>query len=122
MQVGLILAFSRLIGWAFSRIQQPQVMGEMLAGILLGPSLFAWVLPGTYHAVFPAESIRYLTVLSQVGVVFFLFLVGLELDPALLRSRGRAAVVISAVSIAAPFILGMLLTIYLFRRVFDPGA
>src|SRR3954470_4264547 len=115
MQIGLILAVSRVIGWAFSRLHQPQVMGEMVAGILLGPSLLKWLAPGIWAMVFPAQSINHLSVLSQVGVVFFLFLVGLELDPTLLRSRGRAAVTISAATIVAPFILGAGLTLYFFH-------
>lgn len=119
LQIGLIVALSRVVGWVFARFHQPQVMGEMLAGILLGPSLFGWFAPSASHWIFPPESVQYLNVLSQVGVVFFLFLVGLELDPKLLRSRGRSAIVISQVSIVVPFLLGTALTLHLYPRLFS---
>jgi Kef-type K+ transport system membrane component KefB/nucleotide-binding universal stress UspA family protein len=118
MQIALIVALSRTVGWVFAQFHQPQVMGEMLAGILLGPSLFGWLAGDASRFVFPPGSEQYLNVLSQVGVVFFLFLVGLELDPKLLRSRGHAAVVISHASIIAPFLLGAGLCVYLYPRVF----
>jgi Kef-type K+ transport system membrane component KefB/nucleotide-binding universal stress UspA family protein len=118
MQIALIVALSRIVGWVFAQFHQPQVMGEMLAGILLGPSVFGWLAGGASRFVFPPGSEQYLNVLSQVGVVFFLFLVGLELDPKLLRSRGHAAVVISHASIIAPFLLGAGLCAYLYPRVF----
>src|SRR5215217_3184943 len=119
VQVGLILALSRLMGELCSRFHQPQVVGEMAAGIMLGPSVLGlrsasliahgWLGWNVSAALFPPASISYLGILSQVGVVFFLFLVGLELDPKLIRNRGHAAVVISHVSIVAPFLLGGLL-------------
>src|SRR5687767_15397090 len=117
-QIALILALSRVTGLLFARLGQPQVMGEMVAGIMLGPSLFGLLLPGVAARIFPAESVQYLNVLSQVGVIFFLFLIGLELDPKLIQNRGHAAVVISHVSIVAPFLLGAALALYLYSRVF----
>jgi len=78
----------------------------MIAGIMLGPSLFGWLAPTWHHAIFPVESVVYLNALSQIGVIFFLFLIGLELDPKLLKNRGQAALIISHVSIVAPFLLG----------------
>jgi Kef-type K+ transport system membrane component KefB/nucleotide-binding universal stress UspA family protein len=119
VQVAIILALSRVIGALFRRMNQPQVVGEMLAGIMLGPSLFGWLAPMASAAIFPPGSIVYLNVLSQVGVIFFLFLVGLELDPKLIRNRGHTAVVISHVSIVAPFLLGTALTLLLYRRLFN---
>jgi Kef-type K+ transport system membrane component KefB len=118
-QVALVLLASRAVGWLFARFHQPQVMGEMVAGILLGPSLFGWLAPHAHAAIFPPATIPMLNVLSQVGVIFFLFLIGLELDPKLLRNRGHAAVVISHVSIIAPFLLGAALTLYLYPRLFN---
>jgi Kef-type K+ transport system membrane component KefB/nucleotide-binding universal stress UspA family protein len=115
--VALILALSRAIGSLFQRMNQPQVVGEMLAGIMLGPSLFGFAFPHVWSMVFPPASIVYLNVLSQVGVIFFLFLIGLELDPRLIRNRGHAAMLISNVSIVAPFVLGMALTLLLYKTI-----
>jgi Kef-type K+ transport system membrane component KefB len=119
LQVVLILALSRVMGTLFRFFRQPQVMGEMVAGIMLGPSLFGWLAPGVAAWVFPAQSVTYLSVLSQVGVIFFLFLVGLELDPKLLRNRGHTAIVVSHVSIIAPFLLGAAAALYLYPRLFN---
>ncbi len=117
VQIGLVLGLSRLMGMLFARLQQPQVMGEMIAGIMLGPSLFG--LFAISQKVFPAESVPYLGMLSQIGVIFFLFLIGLELDPKLIRNRGHAAIVISHASIVTPFLLGAGLTLYLYTRLFN---
>ena len=124
LQIGLIVALSRVTGWIFARFHQPQVMGEMIAGILLGPSLLGWAFPHLWRAIFPGgingDSVNYLNILSQVGVVFFLFLIGLELDPTLLRRHGRAALGIGVASIVVPLLLGMALTVYLYRpALFD---
>ena len=119
VQVGLILILSRLIGLAFAKLNQPQVVGEMVAGIMLGPSLFGWLAPHASAAVFPHSSVVYLNTLSQVGVICFLFLVGLELDPKLIRNRGHSAVVISHVSIVAPFLLGCVLALGLYTQLFN---
>ena len=121
VQIGVIVGLSRLVGWLFVRINQPQVIGEMLAGIILGPSLLGWLAPGIQGRLFPAATLPYLGFLSQLGVVCFLFLVGLELNPKLLRDRGRAAVIISTMSIVAPFLLGAALALYLFPRLFQQG-
>src|SRR6185436_6480284 len=68
MQIGVILLVSRIVGMLFKKIKQPQVIGEMVAGILLGPSLLGWVAPGLSSALFPAASMGYLSALSQVGL------------------------------------------------------
>lgn len=117
IQISVILALSRLVGLLFRKIHQPQVMGEMVAGILLGPSLLGWLAPGVSATLFPPESLGFLNALSQVGLLLFMFLIGLELDPELLRGRGHTAVVTSHVSIFAPFFLGTLLALYLYPRL-----
>jgi Kef-type K+ transport system membrane component KefB len=122
IQTGLILLLSRIMGLLFVRVRQPQVMGEMIAGIMLGPSLLGWLFPHQFKQLFPPDSVQYLNALSQIGVIFFLFLVGLELDPKLLRNRGHAAVVISHASIMTPFVLGALLTVYLYPNLFNQAS
>ena len=122
VQIGVILVLARLVGWFFRKIHQPQVMGEMVAGILLGPSLLGWVAPGAYASLFPPESLGFLNSLSQVGLILFMFLVGLELEPKSLRERGHAAVVISHISILAPFFLGTCLALYLYPHLSDDSV
>lgn len=122
LQIGIILVAARLTGWLFRRIHQPQVIGEMVAGILLGPSLFGWVAPELSALVFPVESLGFLNALSQVGLIIFMFLVGLELNPKELRGRGHLALLTSHASIIAPFILGMILALYLYPRLSDDST
>ena len=114
VQIGVVLVAARLVGLLFRALHQPQVVGEMVAGILLGPSLLGWAAPGLSAAVFPADSLGLLTGLSQIGLLFFMFLVGLELDGRLLKGRGDVAVVTSHVSIVVPFFLGAALAYYLY--------
>ncbi|HEX8385005.1 MAG TPA: cation:proton antiporter, partial [Rubricoccaceae bacterium] len=81
VQIGVVLVTARFVGYVFRLFKQPQVVGEMVAGIVLGPSLLGWAAPGVSAALFPVESLGVLGTLSQVGLLLFMFLVGLELDP-----------------------------------------
>jgi K+:H+ antiporter len=120
--VGVIIAVSRLLGVLFRRWRQPQVVGELLAGLLLGPSFLGWLAPGPFATLFPPEVLPFLKLLSDYGIVFFMFLIGLELDPALLRDRGRAAIAVSTASIAVPLVLGALLALALHDSLAPPGV
>jgi Kef-type K+ transport system membrane component KefB len=119
VQISVILLTSYSVGWFLSKFHQPQVVGEMVAGILLGPSLLGWVAPNFSAALFPPESLPLLYSLSQVGLLLFMFLVGLELDTKTLRKLGHVAVVISHTSIIVPFLLGALLAFHLYPRMAD---
>jgi Kef-type K+ transport system membrane component KefB len=119
LQIAVVLAAARAVGWCFRRIGQPQVVGEMVAGILLGPSLLGWMAPDVFAAVFPPGSVSLLGQVSQLGILLFMFLVGLELDPQLLRRRGDTALITSHVSIVAPLFLGSALALYLYPRLSD---
>jgi K+:H+ antiporter len=121
-QILTILTAARLIGWLFRKIHQPRVIGEMVAGILLGPSLFGWLAPDLHSSLFPPASLGLLSSLSYVGLLLFMFLVGLELDLRQLRELGRAAVVTSQVSIILPFAFGSLFALYLYPRLSDPNV
>jgi len=122
LQVAAIVIAARLTGILFRRIGQPQVMGEIVAGIMLGPSFLGWAAPRLFQALFPASSLSYLNALSQVGLLLFMFLVGLEFNSTVIRRLGRAAVFTSNVSIAAPFALGVALASFLYPRLADKNV
>jgi Kef-type K+ transport system membrane component KefB len=117
VQISVILIASYSVGWVLGKFHQPQVVGEMVAGILLGPSLLGWVAPGLSAALFPPDSLTLLYALSQVGLLLFMFMVGLELDTKKLREFGHLAVVISHTSIIVPFVLGAFLALHLHPRM-----
>ncbi len=116
LQILVILVAARLCGLVVRHLGQPQVMGEILAGIFLGPSLLGVVAPAAHAFLFPAASVQRLYFLSQVGILLFMFIVGLELDTKILRSKARPAIVISLMSIVVPFFLGTGLALLLFAE------
>lgn len=107
LQIAVVLACSRIVGSLFLKVGQPRVVGEMFAGIMLGPSLLGAIAPQWSAFVFPPSSLGFLNALSQVGVIVFMFLVGLGINPRELKSQGHAAVLTSHVSITAPFVLSL---------------
>ena len=122
LQLLVIIGASRLLGGLFTKFGQPSVIGEMLAGILLGPSLFGMLAPGSFGFVFPAASLGSLKLLSQVGVCLFMFTVGMELNMKQVRNKAHTAVVVSHASIVAPYFLGVLLAYFLFTNLAQPGT
>ncbi|HJW12148.1 MAG TPA: cation:proton antiporter, partial [Albitalea sp.] len=102
LQMAVILAACRLSGWVFSHFGQPQVVSEMIAGVLLGPSLLGWLSPQLSAALFPPESRPILFSVCQIGLVLYMFLVGAEFDTGLIRSRLRSAALVSAAGIVVP--------------------
>ncbi|HEY2588072.1 MAG TPA: cation:proton antiporter [Tepidisphaeraceae bacterium] len=121
VQVALILGLSRVMGILFARMRQPQVVGEMVAGIMLGPSVLG-ALSQHFHSNIqqrlfpPGPSLELLNILSELGVIFFLFLVGLEFEMDLVKNRGRSTVFTALSSIAVPFALGMGVALFLESR------
>lgn len=122
LQLAVVLAVCRVVGELFRRIHQPKVVGEMFAGIMLGPSLLGWVAPHLSAYLFPPASLGFLNALSQVGVVVFMFLVGLGINPGELKKESHAAVLTSHVSITAPFVLAAFLALYLYPRLSDDSV
>ncbi|HLO83555.1 MAG TPA: cation:proton antiporter [Nostocaceae cyanobacterium] len=117
VEVLIVIGLSRLVGLAFKSIKQPLVIGEIVAGIMLGPSLFGFLAPDLAATLFPAETLPFLNVLSQVGLIFFMFLIGLELNPKYLSGQLEIAILTSHVSILAPFSLGTILALLLYPLV-----
>ncbi len=115
LQLAFILTVCRTVGWLARWVGQPQVVAEMIAGVILGPSLFGWFLPDIQGYFFPAASTSILYAVSQVGLVLYMFLIGLEFDTSLIRNRLRSAAGVSLSGILAPFVLGCILGFYLVR-------
>src|SRR5438270_164930 len=113
----VVIVVSRAVGGLFRRINQPQVVGEIAAGILLGPSVLGAAWPQATSYLFSPKVLPFLNVLAEVGLIFFMFLIGLELDTRLIRGRGSAAALVSHVSIIFPFLLGVGAALVLFSQL-----
>src|SRR5437588_4281345 len=122
LQIAVILAVCRVVGSIFRTFHQPRVVGEMFAGMLLGPSFLGWMAPRMSAVLFPPSSLGYLSALSQIGLRIFMFLVGLGINPKELKRQGHAAFLTSHVSITAPFVLAAFLSLYLYPRLSDDSV
>src|ERR1700686_5417548 len=122
LQIVVILGTCGATGALFRRFGQPRVVGEMVAGVLLGPSLLGHVAPGFSGLLFPPSSLTYLNALSQIGLILFMFLICLTIDLKELKHHGHAAVLISHISITVPFVLGSLLALYLYPKLSDESV
>lgn len=114
LALAVIIVTARLVGYLFKLIDQPLVMGELVGGIILGPSLLGRVAPDLWVRVLPPDITPFLSVHAQLGVILYMFLVGLELDLRVIRHQGRATIAISHASIILPFLLGSALALALY--------
>jgi Kef-type K+ transport system membrane component KefB len=114
LQLALILIACRIVGWIGKKyLEQPQVVGEMIAGVLLGPSLFGLLAPDVQAMIFPKESRNVLYVLAQLGVGLYMFLVGTTLQLDHFKTKRGSAISVSLAGITIPFVMAILITPYL---------
>ncbi|MDP4239228.1 MAG: cation:proton antiporter [Bacteroidota bacterium] len=116
LQIISVLFVSRVFGYLFAKIGQPTVIGEILAGIVLGPSLLGYFYPDAFHFLFAAKSLGNLYILSQVGLILFMFTIGMELNLSTLKEKISETYVISHASILIPYFLGMLLAYFVYKE------
>lgn len=116
LQIITIIIAARTFGYLFNKIRQPSVIGEIVAGIVLGPSLLGLLFPAYSSFLFPKTSLPVLQLFSQLGLLFFMFVIGMELDLKLVKQKARAAVIISHASIIIPYALGMGLAYFIYRE------
>jgi Kef-type K+ transport system membrane component KefB len=121
-QIITIIIVARFFGWVFKKIGQPSVIGEIIAGIVLGPSLLGMYFPEFSAALFPVESLGNLKFLSQIGLILFMFVIGMELDLKVLKNKANEAVVISHASIVIPFALGIGLSYFTYSTFAPEGV
>jgi Kef-type K+ transport system membrane component KefB len=121
-QIVLIVLVSRALGSIALRVGQPQVVGEMMAGILLGPSFLGQINPAAMNSLFPASSMDTLRMLSQIGVIIFMFLVGTDVDIEHLYQKAHTAVLVSHAGIIIPFFFGTTLSLWIYRSMAPPQA
>jgi Kef-type K+ transport system membrane component KefB len=122
LQITVTLAAARTFGWFLRKMGQPSVIGEILAGVVLGPTIFGRIAPAASAFIFPPASLGTLKIVAEVGVILFMFGVGLELDIGKLRGRGHTAVVVSHASIVIPFFLGVVIAASLFHDFAPAGT
>lgn len=118
LDIVVICSSAHALGWGFRKLGQPRVIGEMLAGILLGPSLLGWLAPHLFRSLFPPGGLAPLYFLSQIGLLLFMFQVGVQLDLDEVQKMGRAVVLTSNISVLVPLVAGSALAIYLYPRLY----
>lgn len=118
----VIMITARVVGWIFAHFNQPAVIGEVVGGILLGPSLLGHLAPEAAAFLLPPDAAPFLGVIAQIGVILYMFLIGLELDLGVLRARLSMTIVISQASIVVPFALGGALAFGLFESLAPAGV
>ncbi|MFT3752492.1 MAG: cation:proton antiporter [Paludibacter sp.] len=116
LQIISILIVSRIFGLLFAKMGQPTVIGEILAGIVLGPSLLGYFYPDAFHFLFAPKSLGNLYILSQIGLILFMFTIGMELNLNTLKDKIGETYVISHASILIPYFLGMLLAYFVYEE------
>ena len=116
LAIAIVIVASRFFGWVISKVGQPQVHGEILSGIILGPSVLGLIWPDAVKYLFEPAIVAGLKILAQLGLVMFMFLIGIELDLEKLRGQGRKAVIISQTSIIVPIALGAALAVWMHPR------
>ncbi len=121
-QIITIIIIARFFGWIFKKIGQPSVIGEIIAGIFLGPSVVGMYFPEFASFLFPVDSLGNLHFLSQIGLILFMFVIGMELDLKVLKNKANDAVVISHASIVIPFALGISLAYFVYHKFAPQGV
>lgn len=116
IQIIAVLLMVRPFGFLFKHIGQPGVIGEIVAGIVLGPSVLGYFFPDVFQALFPPESLTNLELLSQVGLVLFMFVIGMELDFSVLKNKINETLVISHAGILVPFFLGIVASYWIYEE------
>ena len=122
LEILLVCCAARILGSVFEKLRQPRVVGEMFAGILLGPSLLGWLAPSAFASLFPPDGLAPLYFLSQIRLLLFMFQVGVGLDLQKLRRLGRTVVITSNVSVLVPLVAGSTLALYLYPRLSSPNV
>lgn len=122
LALAVVIIVARLMGAVFHFLNQPPVIGEVIGGILLGPSFLGRVAPQVYSFLLPASAAPFLGLIAQIGVIFYMFIVGLELDLKVLRKSGHATLAISHASIIVPFLLGSALALFIFKEMAPGGV
>ena len=121
LQIVMVLVTVRMVGWLFQRMGQSIVVGEMIAGLLLGPSLYGRLAPAAFAFTYPADSMDVLFTLSRLGVWLFMFLVGAELDLSIVKQAGRLVVITSQFGILLPLLMGSALSFLLYPSFAGQG-
>ncbi|MDR1919333.1 MAG: cation:proton antiporter [Tannerellaceae bacterium] len=122
LQIIAILLTCRFFGWLFKKIGQPTVIGEILAGIVLGPSVLGYLAPGISDFLFREESLINISILSQFGLILFMFAIGMELDLGEMRKKLKETILISHTSTIVPFFFGMLTAYFVYDRYADQST